>query len=71
MWPENVPALEMFQRVGTRWVAGRSGVIGLRWEAIYPLMDRLGLPDDEWEALLRDMEVMEQAALKVINRRDE
>ena len=48
MWPENEPALRIFARIGTRWQYASGGmgamVIGVRWEAIYPLMDRLGLP---------------------------
>ena len=71
VWPENVPALQMFQRIGTRWVVGMGDVTGIRWEAIYPLMDRLGLDAPAWDALLSDLEVMEQAALEVINRKDE
>lgn len=61
----------MFQRVGTRWVGGMGGISGLRWEAIYPLMDRLKLEPEAWDALLYDMEIMERAALEVINRKDE
>lgn len=64
VWPENLPALQMFQRVGTRWVGGMGGISGLRWEAIYPLMDRLKLEPDAWDALLADLEVMERAALE-------
>ena len=72
VWPENVPALQMFQRIGTRWiVTGMGGVTGVRWEAIYPLMDRLNLEPDAWDTLLSDLEVMERAALEVINRKDE
>ena len=72
VWPENVPALQMFQRIGTRWVmGGMGGVTGIRWEAIYPLMDRLNLEPEAWDKLLSDLEVMEQAALEVINRKDE
>lgn len=47
------------------------GVAGLRWEAIYPLMDRLSLDPEAWDTLLSDLEVMERAALEVINRKDE
>ena len=72
VWPENVPALQMFQRIGTRWVVGgMGGVTGIRWEAVYPLMDRLGLDAPAWDALLSDLEVMEQAALVEINRKDD
>lgn len=61
----------MFQRVGTRWVVGMGGITGIRWEAVYPLMDRLKLEPEAWDDLLADMEVMERAALEVLNRKDE
>ena len=70
MWPENEPALRIFARIGTRWQYAPGGmgamVSGVRWEAIYPLMDRLGLPPDEWDDLLHQLETMEHAALPVI-----
>ena len=60
----------MFQRIGSRWVFGAmGGVAGIRWEAVYPLMDRLGLEPAEWDALLNDLEVMEYAAMQVINQK--
>nr|WP_309832209.1 DUF1799 domain-containing protein [Paracidovorax wautersii] len=63
IWPENSRAFHFFRRLGTRWRIG-----GLRWEAVYPLMDRLGLAPDEWDALLEDLEVLEGAALKEMER---
>ena len=72
VWPENLPALRMFQRIGSRWVFGAmGGVAGIRWEAVYPLMDRLGLEPAEWDALLSDLEIMENAAMEVMNRKEE
>jgi hypothetical protein len=62
----------MFQRIGSRWVFGAmGGVAGIRWEAVYPLMDRLGLAPAEWDALLGDLEIMEHAAMEVMNRKDD
>lgn len=61
----------MFQRVGTRWVVGMSGVVGLRWEAIYPLVDRLELSSAEWDELIANLETMERGALEEINRKDD
>lgn len=62
----------MFQRIGSRWVFGAmGGVAGIRWEAVYPLMDRLGLAPDDWDALLSDLEIMEHAAMEVMNRKDD
>lgn len=68
IWPDNVPAFNLFSRVGTRWVVGMSGPTGLRYEAIYPLMDRMGLDAAAWDDLLSDIEVMEDAALKVMHK---
>lgn len=63
MWPANLPAFDLFRRIGTRWVVGMNGPSGLRFEAIYPLMDRMGLAPAAWDDLLSDIEVMEHAAL--------
>ena len=45
MWPDNERAMDAFRRVGTRWMYGAMGGVptGLRWEAIYPLIDRMDL----------------------------
>ena len=65
MWPDNEAALSIFQRVGTRWrlIQGCPIPIGLQWEAIYPLMDRLGLDNDAWNDLHEALMVMEDEAL--------
>jgi hypothetical protein len=41
--------------------------LGLRWEAIYPLIDRLHLDAPQWDALHDDLSVMEQSAIRTIN----
>lgn len=40
-----------------------SGAVGLRNEAVYPLLDRLFANDDEWWQALDDLQVLERAAL--------
>lgn len=40
------------------------GPTGLRYEAIYPLLDRETDTADEWQALFHDVQVLESAALK-------
>lgn len=37
--------------------------LGLRWEAIYPLIDRLCPERDDWLDLVQQLEVMEAAAM--------
>lgn len=41
--------------------------IGLQWEAIYPLMERQKLNDDQWNDLHDDLMVLEMAAIEVFN----
>lgn len=69
IWPDNELACSIFRRVGTRWrLPPIGGVpIGLQWEAIYPLMERLKLGDDQWNDLHDDLMVLEMAAIEVFN----
>lgn len=71
VWEENWQSVLFFSRLGTRWLylgggMGGAAATGLRWEAIYPLMDRLRLSAKKWNALLDDLETMEDEALKVM-----
>ena len=67
MWEENWPSVIFFSRLGTRWAHGMAGPVGLRYEAIYPLMDRMGLEPEAWDELLLDIEAMERAALDAMH----
>lgn len=64
VWPENEPAFQIFRRVGSRWrYPAMGGVpIGLDWQAVYPLMDRI-LSGDDWVEVQDALSVMEDAAL--------
>lgn len=44
-----------------------SGEVGLRYEAVYPLLDRLFA--DDWQQAFDDLQVLERAALDAM--RDE
>ena len=65
IWPDNELAATLFANVGTRWIWPPMGGVpyGLRWEAIYPLMDRLGLDDAGWNDLHEALLVLEQEAV--------
>ena len=41
-----------------------SGATGLRYEAVYPLLDRETDTKNEWMELFQDVQVLESAALK-------
>lgn len=65
VWPDNERALGIFRKVGTRWKLPPMGTVpvGLQWEAIYPLMDRLELTGPEWDDLHDDLMTLEVAAI--------
>lgn len=66
--PENWEVLNLFVGLQTQWnwVAGMGcgGRAGLRYEAVYPLLDRL-VPNDreEWRALFTDIQAMEREVM--------
>lgn len=45
------------------------GRTGLRYESLYPLLDRRDLTAQQWDGLFEDMQVMEQAALAAMHSR--
>jgi hypothetical protein len=63
VWPENWQAFELFTRLQTQWQVGMAGHTGLRYEAAYPLIDRIAQDDKQWDELLEDLRTMEIAAL--------
>jgi IS5 family transposase len=63
VWPENWQAFELFTRLQTQWQVGMAGPTGLRYEAAYPLIDRIAQDDKQWDELLEDLRTMEIAAL--------
>jgi len=71
VWPENWEAFHLFTRMQTQWTVGFGGRTGLRYEALYPLLDRMGLPQDEWEDLFDDVRTLEIAALTQMNEDSE
>ena len=66
IWPENWPVVEMFLRVQTQWRTTMSGVIGLDYAAVRWLFKLYDV--EEPRALLEDHQMMEAAAMSVINK---
>ena len=67
MWPDNEDALDLARMIGTRWVYPAMGGVplGVRWEAIYPLMDRKAT-GEAWDELHEYMMVIEAEALATL-----
>lgn len=65
LWPENMPALQVFLRLRTQWVVGLSGATGLNYAAA-PLALRLAeIPRVQWAAVMTDVQVIELEMLRV------
>lgn len=68
VWEENWPALEMFLRVQTQWRTTMSGVLGLDYTAVAWLLKLYKVEDQR--GLLEDLQIMEAAAMMVLNSRE-
>ncbi len=67
VWEENWPALEMFLRCQTQWRVGVNGVLGLDYGPVAWLFKLYSVEDPR--SLLEDLQVMEDAVLRTINKR--
>lgn len=70
VWPENWQAFALFCRLETQWQSGFNGPVGLRYEALYPLLDREAATPDEWDNLFDDVREIEAGALRAINDKE-
>lgn len=68
MWEENWQVVEMFLRLQTQWRTSMSGVVGLDYGAVQWVL-RLYEVEDQ-RSMLEDLQVMEGAALNLINRKE-
>jgi hypothetical protein len=68
VWPQNWPAVEMFMRVQTQWRTAMNGVIGLDYTALAWLLTLYEVKDQR--SLLEDLQVMEAAALAILNKQE-
>lgn len=68
MWEENWQVVEMFLRLQTQWRTSMSGVVGLDYGAVQWML-RLYEVEDQ-RSMLEDLQVMESAALNLINKKE-
>ena len=69
VWPENWRVVALFATLRTQWQTGMGGATGLRYEAVYPLLDRQYSDPDEWDQAFDDIRVMEAAALRAMREK--
>jgi hypothetical protein len=66
LWPENMQAFGLFDRLGTQWRVGMSGATGLDYTAVQAVMVLTGVKRSDQPALFDDIRVLERAALDVM-----
>ena len=66
VWPDNWPAVEMFLRCQTQWRTTAAGVCGLDYTAVLAVF-RLYEVEDQ-PTVLENLQVMEAAAVKILNK---
>ena len=67
VWPENWPVLMLFDRLSTQWRVGMNGPTGLDYNVLLRFLDRMRLSDSDYDDMLGDLSVLEQAALAEIH----
>lgn len=68
VWPENIPAVNMFVFLGTQWLVGPSGPYGVNYDRMWTKMDRMGLTPAQCEQMEDDIRTLEDAALEQMRK---
>ncbi|AVG17026.1 hypothetical protein CFN79_14840 [Chromobacterium vaccinii] len=63
VWPDNWQAVHLLNRMSTQWRVGFGGAVGLDYNVLYRMMDRLGLVPEEYDQMEADIQMMEQEVL--------
>ena len=63
--PEAWPVVQLFLRVQTQWRTGPGGFVGLDYQAVFSVMERLKIQDDDGE-LFAGLQIMEAVALNTL-----
>ncbi|MCD5326766.1 DUF1799 domain-containing protein [Chromobacterium piscinae] len=66
VWPDNWQAVQLLNRMSTQWRVGFGGAVGLDYNVLYRMMDRLGLNPEGFDQMEADLQVMEAAVLELM-----
>lgn len=68
IFPDNVPAFNVFVGMSTQWFMGPAGPIGLRYEVLPEMWRRIKIPPSDRDAVFSDIRTMEDAALQAMRK---
>ncbi|HVR54026.1 MAG TPA: DUF1799 domain-containing protein [Pseudorhodoferax sp.] len=63
VWPENLPAYNLWQRVGDQWRMGFGGPVSIDLIPVFHELDRMGLEREDYDNLLADIQTMARAVI--------
>lgn len=69
MWPENWEAFEIFSTLQTQWRSGFGGPTGFDYNVLFAYLNLLSIDQERQCDLLKDIRVMESAALAEMHRK--
>jgi hypothetical protein len=64
IWPDNWPAIELFEQLDTQWLVGPGGAYGLNYSSLQSTLSMLDIERDRWADLFSDIRILEASALK-------
>lgn len=64
LWPENVPAVQLWLDASTQWRVGMACATGLDYAGVEALMRMQGIRGDKRRELFADLRTMEGATLR-------
>ena len=69
VWPENMPAINLFSTLSTQWIVGSGGPTGLNYIPLFNRLDRLKLTEQAYEWMFDDIRAIEAEALSIMNKK--
>ena len=63
VWPENMPAINLYSSLSTQWIIGPGGPTGLNYIPLFNRLDRLKLSDQDYEWMFSDIQAIESEVL--------
>ncbi|MCD0492342.1 DUF1799 domain-containing protein [Chromobacterium violaceum] len=66
VWPDNWQAVQLLNRMSTQWRVGFGGAVGLDYNVLYRMMDRLALAPEQFDQMEADIQVLESAVLELM-----
>lgn len=68
IWPDNLPAVNVFTRMRGQWLMGPGGPYGMNYQSLESVLRMLGIPRKQWPALFDDVMSLEEGALEELCR---